>query len=177
MISRSSGDYTRWAAWLEDFGRGIDTDPTDLPPFDTAWGEGMYGRLLDRVEQAFASRMGLWDRQLARDLGEGGLTADRLGAAMAAARRRLLPVQRLAALPHFPGDLRTALAEAMRSGVESAQRSLERSAAAADRTGRAAAVVRGATLLADLAGPASPPGAPPNDDPHAGGPARRIRFR
>jgi hypothetical protein len=175
LITGSSGDYTRWLAWLEDFGRGVDHDQSGLPDFDTAWGEGMYGRLLERVEQAFVARMELWDRQLIADLDAGDLSADRLGAVLAAARRRLLPLRRFAASPRFPDDLRKPLQEALRQSVDSAQRSLERSAAQSDRTGLAASLIRRGTLLADIdrpPDPSPPPSAPPVDGP----PTRRILF-
>ncbi|MFC4334514.1 hypothetical protein [Salininema proteolyticum] len=175
MIRASSGDYTRWKEWLEGFGRGVDRGTDGLPPFHSDWGGGMYERLLDRVESAFTARMGLWAESLQRDMGRAsGLTADELGAALTAARRRLRPIKRFAESDRLPEDLRTQLATALHASVATAQRSLERSAGEDDPTGHRAAVVRRGPLTADL-GTRTPERRDTPNPPDTG--PRPIRFR
>jgi hypothetical protein len=154
MLS-AHGPYAAWASWLDAFARGEDLPLHHLVPIDDELGAHMRGRLLVRLEAAYRARAGLWADALRRHLAAAPTRAPGdLRPVLVAARNRLQPLRALAADPRLPGELRTALADALRAMVAEAQESLENSARR-QRQGAAEilAVIRENHLLAALTAP------------------------
>lgn len=160
------GHYAAWASWLDAFAKGTDLPSQHLAPVDDDLGPHMQERLLLRLKTAFETRAQRWGETLRRHLAVGTVRqAAELGAVLAAARGRLQPLRALAADVRLPEQARTAMVDALREMVHSAQDSLENSVRRQPQDAeRLLAVVRENSLLAALA-PSTLPATPQPHQP------------
>ena len=111
-----------WVIWIEAFRRGENRPADHLLALDEALGG--YGELslVDRLTEAFAARLDAWHAGLARRLREGTWPVETV---LLDARRRLVPLARLAASPLLPAEVAAQLREALETLAAATQRELE----------------------------------------------------
>jgi hypothetical protein len=176
-----TGAYATWAAWLGSFGRGEVHEADGLPAMR---GEELGARasqlFAQRCADAFDARLGLWAKRLQRDLGHARTEAD-MARALVAARSALAPIRRFTESPLLMEEIRTALADALRTAITDLQAELERQAQRSGYREREATLrtLRGAPLTRALEGDGAPPAEAPAQqlsgfDPLAPAGPRRI---
>jgi hypothetical protein len=125
-----SGGYAAWCGWLDAFAAGADLDPAALCRVDDSLGPAMFGRLVDRINEAFLARVGGWNETLTRRLGAAvasGRGVREVGAVLFGARLALRPIFALADSPLLREGIGSGLRAALGEALASAQRGLEES--------------------------------------------------